>query len=210
MPFSQEQLESHRGFPPFFAVGEHPALDFLNSSAAPRKVRTEWIGDGESLLNWLDAMQLVSAAEALSYFPAEQFDAVAAAARDLREEVRALTVDAAAGKIDSAALQHTTRLNKILAADNRLMQLSIKDGHFDATKRFRWQKPAEVLLPVADAVTDLFCHGDFALIRQCDAPRCSLWFYDRTKGHRRRWCTTTVCGNKAKVAAFRARNPSAS
>jgi predicted RNA-binding Zn ribbon-like protein len=32
-----------------------------------------------------------------------------------------------------------------------------------------------------------------------------MWFYDRTKGHRRRWCTSTGCGNRAKVAAFRAR-----
>ncbi|MEQ1718679.1 MAG: CGNR zinc finger domain-containing protein, partial [Hyphomicrobium sp.] len=25
------------------------------------------------------------------------------------------------------------------------------------------------------------------------------------KGHRRRWCSQTMCGNRAKVAAFRER-----
>ncbi len=61
------------------------------------------------------------------------------------------------------------------------------------------------LAPVAEAVADLLADGDFNLVRHCEGNACVMWFYDHTKGHRRRWCTSTGCGNRAKVAAFRAR-----
>ena len=32
--------------PPAFFVGEHLALDFLNTTATPRGTRIEWLGDG--------------------------------------------------------------------------------------------------------------------------------------------------------------------
>jgi predicted RNA-binding Zn ribbon-like protein len=30
-------------------------------------------------------------------------------------------------------------------------------------------------------------------------------FYDRTKSHKRRWCSMALCGNRHKVAEFRKR-----
>jgi predicted RNA-binding Zn ribbon-like protein len=44
-----------------------------------------------------------------------------------------------------------------------------------------------------------------ALVKRCAGPGCILWFVDRTKAHRRVFCSATVCGNRAKVAAFRER-----
>jgi len=32
-----------------------------------------------------------------------------------------------------------------------------------------------------------------------------MWFYDRTKSHRRRWCSMALCGNRAKARAHRER-----
>ncbi|MDX3854896.1 CGNR zinc finger domain-containing protein [Streptomyces sp. AK02-01A] len=39
-----------------------------------------------------------------------------------------------------------------------------------------------------------------------------LWFYDRTKSHRRRWwwCSMETCGNRTKVRARRSRAASRS
>ena len=36
-----------------------------------------------------------------------------------------------------------------------------------------------------------------------------LMFYDRTKSHKRRWCSMALCGNRHKVAEFRKRRQSA-
>ena len=63
----------------------------------------------------------------------------------------------------------------------------------------------DVQLREAREVADDVDFADFDLVRLCEGKACVLWFYDRTKGHRRRWCTSTGCGNRAKVAAFRAR-----
>jgi len=57
----------------------------------------------------------------------------------------------------------------------------------------------------AEAAAELLAEGDFELIRRCESESCVLWFYDRTKSHRRRWCSMASCGNRHKVAAFRSR-----
>ncbi len=44
-----------------------------------------------------------------------------------------------------------------------------------------------------------------ARLKHCDNPECSMVFYDRGKNSRRRWCSTAICGNRDKVANFRAR-----
>ncbi|MFI4982934.1 MAG: CGNR zinc finger domain-containing protein, partial [Nevskiales bacterium] len=59
--------------------------------------------------------------------------------------------------------------------------------------------------PVAEAVASLLAQGDFTLVRTCESSDCTLWFHDHTKSHRRRWCSMAQCGNRQKVAAFRAR-----
>jgi predicted RNA-binding Zn ribbon-like protein len=62
-----------------------------------------------------------------------------------------------------------------------------------------------LLVPVAEAMAELLETGDYQLVRRCENPNCTLLFYDRTKSHRRRWCSMAICGNRMKVAAFRAR-----
>lgn len=65
---------------------------------------------------------------------------------------------------------------------------------------------AGLLGPVAEAVAQLLAEGDFTLVKQCEHPDCVLWFYDRTKAHKRRWCSMAVCGNRYKAAQFRKKN----
>lgn len=67
------------------------------------------------------------------------------------------------------------------------------------------QTAEQFLAPIAEAAATLLVEGDFGLVRTCEHPECVLWFYDRTKGHRRRWCSMALCGNRHKVAEFRKR-----
>jgi predicted RNA-binding Zn ribbon-like protein len=64
---------------------------------------------------------------------------------------------------------------------------------------------ASLLEPVAVALADLLAAGPLDRVKQCEGDGCSLLFCDLTKSHRRRWCSMAVCGNRMKVAAFRAR-----
>ncbi len=56
-----------------------------------------------------------------------------------------------------------------------------------------------------EAAADLLATGDFTLVKRCEDETCVLWFYDQTKSHHRRWCSTVLCGNRHKVAAYRKR-----
>jgi predicted RNA-binding Zn ribbon-like protein len=42
-------------------------------------------------------------------------------------------------------------------------------------------------------------------IRRCGNPDCVLYFYDRSRTHRRQWCSMAVCGNRMKARRHYAR-----
>ncbi|WP_042381895.1 CGNR zinc finger domain-containing protein [Streptacidiphilus melanogenes] len=44
-----------------------------------------------------------------------------------------------------------------------------------------------------------------ALLRECSRPECTQVYLDRSRGHRREWCSMRTCGNRVKAAAYRAR-----
>ncbi len=71
----------------------------------------------------------------------------------------------------------------------------------------RWilEKPRDLLVPLAHCAANFFATADYPAIRKCEDPKCILWFYDSSKNHSRRWCSMELCGNRAKVAAFRER-----
>ena len=62
-----------------------------------------------------------------------------------------------------------------------------------------------LLALIARAVATLVSEEQPSLVKSCAGASCTLWFLDRTKGHRRIFCSATGCGNRAKVAAFRER-----
>jgi predicted RNA-binding Zn ribbon-like protein len=61
------------------------------------------------------------------------------------------------------------------------------------------------LSAVARDAIDLFTGPYSALIRTCAEPTCHMLFVDTSPGARRRWCSMTRCGSRAKGAAFRVR-----
>jgi predicted RNA-binding Zn ribbon-like protein len=69
----------------------------------------------------------------------------------------------------------------------------------------RQETPESILATVAEAAADLLATADFELVKRCEDETCVLWFSDQTKSHRRRWCSMEICGNRNKVAAYRAR-----
>jgi predicted RNA-binding Zn ribbon-like protein len=54
-------------------------------------------------------------------------------------------------------------------------------------------------------MAELVCDEDFSHVKACEGRGCTLMFLDRTRGHARRWCSMSVCGNRAKQAAHRER-----
>ncbi|MEW1549428.1 CGNR zinc finger domain-containing protein [Streptomyces tsukubensis] len=65
---------------------------------------------------------------------------------------------------------------------------------------------AELLAVVArDAVELLTDPAARALLRQCEGESCRRVYVDTSRGSRRRWCSSEVCGNRERVARHRRR-----
>jgi predicted RNA-binding Zn ribbon-like protein len=192
--------------PPPLLVGDHLALDFLNSTAVPAGERVEWLTDGPALLAWLVGTGAVDAAEAARIGDPSRLDQVAAEARRLREWLRGFVTARAGRPLGGDALAALAPLNALLGRDDGFRRIeAAPDGGYRWRRERRWGAPALVLQPIADAIGDLVCGADFRLIHACEGVGCTLMFLDRTKAHVRRWCSMAVCGNRAKAAAHRAR-----
>jgi predicted RNA-binding Zn ribbon-like protein len=208
-------MQSAPSRPPPFFIGDHAAMDFLNTVAVPRGEPVEWLASGKDLLDWLERAKLIDDAGLRHFRPAPrgELDKAASDARALREWLRGFVEKHAGKPLYPSALAELENLNRLLASADvyyRVVKTAAaahrKDGSgLDLELKHRWTKPARLLQPLALAIGDLVCHADFALIRRCENPDCTMMFYDRTKSHARRWCSMAACGNRAKVAAFRAR-----
>lgn len=58
-------------------------------------------------------------------------------------------------------------------------------------------------MSLAETIAHLLAEGDLQFMRVCEHPECTPRFYDRTKSHKRRWCSIAVHGNRHKVAEYR-------
>ena len=194
--------------PDAFFVGDHPAMDFLNSTAMPSGTRVEWLENGADLVNWLLHASMIDTKIAKRFRSkhTHALDEVAAEARVLREWLRNFAKQHAGKPFRPNILKELEPLNQLLARDGIYFQIGESDGNVPNIQPMRrWKKSEELLLPIAEAISDLVCHVDFNLIRSCENDACTLMFYDRTKSHARRWCSMAACGNRAKAAAHRAR-----
>ncbi|GGV55659.1 CGNR zinc finger domain-containing protein [Streptomyces griseoloalbus] len=56
-----------------------------------------------------------------------------------------------------------------------------------------------------DAVDLLTDPAARASLRQCEGDNCPIVYVDTSRGRRRRWCSSEVCGNRERVARHRRR-----
>ena len=57
-----------------------------------------------------------------------------------------------------------------------------------------------VLQPIALSAARIVTDANPTRIRRCASRHCMYWFLDTSKSGRRRWCSMSRCGNRAKVA----------
>lgn len=188
-------------------IGSHPAADFLNTAFEPHGEQVEIIGDGKALLEWLQAAGVLDAEQSARLsrkLGAKGLDAAAVEARKLREWVRAWLMRwrTAPGRDYSAEIAD---LNKVLANLNVRHEVTRTKQGLERVARFQVDTVEELLAVLASHIGDLVTREDPGLLKSCAGDGCTLWFLDRTKAHRRMFCSAAGCGNRAKVAAFRER-----
>jgi predicted RNA-binding Zn ribbon-like protein len=192
-------------------LGSHTALDFLNTRLTPQSGPLELIGDGASYAAWLEAAALLhgtTAAKLRRRFGHAALDVAAGQARELREWTRDWVARwrEDPGGDYGAELR---RLNQLMARAARHPELVATNDGFEVVERWRVDSTDDLIAIVAARIASLVAAEPPELVKRCAGPGCTVWFVDRTKAHSRLFCSAAVCGNRAKVAAFRQRRRNA-
>jgi predicted RNA-binding Zn ribbon-like protein len=186
-------------------VGDHPALDFINTLARPGGRPTEWLSDGDALLRWVAAAGLAPDAVWNAAHQGE-LNRTAGAARHLRAWWRTCLEQRIAEPTAQPAPAEFEPLNRVLGASPLACEVVADRGGLSLCVAPGGASPGvRALGSIGHAIADLLVREDFARVRSCEGPGCTLMFIDRTKGGTRRWCSMMACGNRAKAAANRAR-----
>ncbi|RYE84069.1 MAG: zf-CGNR multi-domain protein [Hyphomicrobiales bacterium] len=186
---TEASSEFRDGFP---FVGGATWLDLLNTTPAGETGPQELIDGPERALAWLRAAGLGDAAG--------NADEAMADLRALRAELRPVFEVLEAGKRLSDAV--LTSVNRRLAGLNGHHVL--QRGEQGPTLGLAFD-PAGPAALIAFDLARFVCEAEPARLKRCAADHCTLVFYDRGRNNTRRWCTMSLCGNRDKVARFRAR-----
>ncbi len=177
-------------------LSDHPVLEFINTLP---------IVEGELQDRLQTDADVLSMLTRLGWTTQFKGTGLLAAARILREEIRKLVERRKAAKpLDLAQLN-----NFLSQARSHLNLRQERKRSLALARVWECRTPQQALAPLAEAAAVLLANADFHLIRRCESEACVLWFYDRTRSHRRRWCSMASCGNRHKVAAFRQRSSEA-
>ncbi len=72
----------------------------------------------------------------------------------------------------------------------------------------RWKSKNPVQACLAEVARDavmVIATIDRERLKMCDSSSCRMLFADNSPANRRRWCSMSICGNRAKIKVFRER-----
>jgi predicted RNA-binding Zn ribbon-like protein len=131
-----------------------------------------------------------------------------AAARDREQALTVLTGARSLRTATHAVIQDPTDARSMAVVTAQLRR-SGSVVRLEAGRPPRWSFPAQVglalpLLSTAWAVGDLLTRIDLGTVKSCPGHDCGWMFVD-PRG-RRKWCSMSSCGNRAKVASHAERH----
>jgi len=200
---SRQQTEWVDGF---LFVGNHLALDFLNTKPILEGEPREFLEDAAALERWLIASGLVRSrkekALAQGWRKSRQAEALVRKLIAFRERLRAAVLlleddsvpeEAFLAEISLLLEKHPQRI--YVSKRNSKVVLGVVEP----------RRPEDVWAPIATATAQLLSEVDPSRIRKCESEACVVHFYDTSKKGSRRWCSMNLCGNRLKVAAYQRR-----
>ncbi|WP_404959851.1 CGNR zinc finger domain-containing protein [Streptomyces sp. 147326] len=164
----------------------------------------EGIPDGDELRVWLAGAGLVPGRTPLARVGPDW----AAAFRALRGDVETLVrAELAGGAAPSASTADALARVNALAAGPPPGLCAVRDQEGQLVRELCGGVECGALLAAVarDAVELLTDPGDLALLRACEGDGCTRVYLDTSRGHRRRWCSSELCGNRERVARHRRR-----
>ncbi len=176
-------------------IADHPVLDMLNTVAIVNKQQDDFWQTDEDVIYWLETVANIKLTSHKTFKQGELLKT----ARLLREVIRKLVVKKKGDSLDSIK-----PLEPFLDASLSWVRMQKNaEGQWQQHRCYKQDTVEQVFAPITEAAAALLAEVDFNLVRVCEHEECILWFLDRTKTHKRRWCSMALCGNRHKVAKYR-------
>ncbi|PSL52257.1 putative RNA-binding Zn ribbon-like protein [Saccharothrix carnea] len=175
-------------------TGEHLALDLVNTRPSTGDGRADLLATPRRLAAWL-ALEPDLQAEAAGATPTA---ADLAPVHAVREHV-----DAAVHAVLHGSRPPRTALRGLTEAQRAAPAVRVLDwdgSTVTATPRRTGRLGTRLAAHLAEAAADLLTDPSIGTLRQCEADDCVLVFLPAHP--RRRWCSPTRCGNRARVARY--------
>jgi predicted RNA-binding Zn ribbon-like protein len=189
----------------FLFVGNHRALDFLNTRPVENGVPRELLSDFSAVLRWFRAAELLGARDVANLQETWQKSTrtlhTVQALRELRERLRKEILAWEHG----GAVHHATvaELNRLMIDHPMFTKLKPRGSGLSTELWFELRQPEDLFAPLAHSAAILFANVDRNRVRKC--AHCVVHFHDTSKKGTRRWCSMQLCGNRLKVANYAAR-----
>ena len=158
------------------------ALDFVGTLQHRRSDQVERLATPEALARWVLDAGLLDAEPVVTLSDLDQ-------ARQLREAIYRLALGQGADSdrdIVNAAAAHPPATPRLTATG------VVVEGTLPS-----------VLSDLARAAIRLLAGS--SAVKECEGPECTRLILDTSRRGSRRWCDMRECGNRSKVAAYRAR-----
>jgi predicted RNA-binding Zn ribbon-like protein len=157
---------------------------------------TDELQSPDALEHWLEERDLLVAGARVGKRELGQ-------AIELRETLRELLLANNGGELDPASIE---QLNDAVSSAT----LSVRfDAGGNPTLAVAGSGTSAVIGPLVAIVYEAMVAGTWSRLKACPADDCHWAFYDRSKNHSGTWCSMGVCGNRAKVRAYRERSKGA-
>ncbi|WP_422000109.1 CGNR zinc finger domain-containing protein [Reyranella sp.] len=165
-------------------------LDFANTRYwRGQAIPTETLNGADALAAWTVA-NVTREARPLARREFER-------ALEARETIYRVFDATARGKAPAAA--DLQALNDLLAAAPSRTTLRRERGGFSWDVDLRGGTALGQLAPVLWTAGDLLTGNRLDRVRRCANPECGWLFLDDSRAGKRRWCSMSACGNRAKA-----------
>lgn len=188
----------------FSLIANNLFLDFVNTQKMRNGQPFETLENCADFVAWAVAVKLIEIDQANEIFQkwSEEISTNKALQKiiEFRNILREMVENIVDGKeIPQKAID---AINEKLKKIGGFTEIVKGEDGFEKRFQFDLSEPSNLLQPIAESAADFLCYGNFDLLRKCESSDCVLFFYDTTKNHKRRWCSMSSCGNKAKAATF--------
>ncbi|MCG8491103.1 MAG: CGNR zinc finger domain-containing protein [Sneathiellales bacterium] len=188
----------------FYTVGGRTAIDFANSSRRFGK-EGEGLEKMEELLTFLKSMGHLHEEEASSYHMflfqnPERCAKTMETLRNVRARFVSVLGQAASGwPVDPTFM---AELNELLESYKTHLVIEPSEEGMELKAKLSEQGPEQLLYPILKDIAEFMVSDQVAKTRQCASDTCDLFFINQSRNGRRRWCSMSTCGNRAKVNAY--------